>query len=49
LLSCFGPTRQHVALKRQLLRASLYREQRAARFGAWRLSASIAKDPPIVC
>jgi putative transposase len=31
-LSCFGPIRQHFALKRHLLRASLYRKQLAARF-----------------
>jgi hypothetical protein len=34
-LSCFGPIRQHFALKRHLLRASLYRKQLAARFVAW--------------
>ncbi|MEM5383147.1 hypothetical protein VSR68_06005 [Paraburkholderia phymatum] len=35
-LSSFGPIRQHFALKRHLLRASLYRNQLAARFFAWR-------------
>jgi hypothetical protein len=35
-LSCFGPLRQHFALKRHLLRASLFRKQLAARFVAWR-------------
>ncbi|MGF6935574.1 hypothetical protein OKW41_004736 [Paraburkholderia sp. UCT70] len=28
-LSCFGPIRQHFALKRHLLSASLYRKQLA--------------------
>ena len=31
-LASFGPMRQHFALKRHLLRTSLYRKQRAARF-----------------
>ncbi|SOE92583.1 putative transposase [Burkholderia sp. D7] len=48
-LSRFGPIRQHFALKRHLLRAALYRKQRAARFGAWRLFSSIAQNPSIVC
>jgi putative transposase len=34
-LSSFGPIRQHFALKRHLLRASLYRKHLAARFAAW--------------
>ncbi len=34
-LSCFGPIRQHFALKRHLLPAALYRKQLAARFVAW--------------
>ncbi len=34
-LSCFGPIRQHFALKRHLLRASLYRKQLAAERIAW--------------
>ncbi|PRX97645.1 hypothetical protein B0G73_127106 [Paraburkholderia sp. BL25I1N1] len=33
-LSCFGPIRQHFALKRHLLRAPLYRKQLAGRFAA---------------
>lgn len=33
-LSSFGPIRQHFALKRHLLRASLHRKQLAARFAA---------------
>ena len=44
-LSCFGPIRQHFALKRHLLRASLYRKQLAARFVAWREFAEIAQNP----
>ena len=43
-LSCFGPTRQHFALKRHLLRASLYRKQLAARFVAWREFAELAQN-----
>ncbi|KAG8148724.1 IS6 family transposase [Burkholderia catarinensis] len=35
-LSSFGPIRQHFTLKRHLLRASLYRNQLAVRFVAWR-------------
>jgi putative transposase len=43
-LSCSGPFRQYFALKRRLLRASLYRKQLAARFIAWREST---QNPPI--
>jgi len=45
LLSCFGPIRQHFALKRHLLRASLYRKQLAARFAAWRQFTELAQHP----
>jgi putative transposase len=44
-LSCFGPIRQHFALKRHLLRASLFRKQLAARFVAWREFAELAQNP----
>lgn len=44
-LSSFGPIRQHFALKRHLLRASLYRKQLAARFDAWRLFTGSAQNP----
>jgi putative transposase len=44
-LSCFGPIRQHFALKRHLLSASLYRKQLAARFVAWREFAEITQNP----
>ncbi|MGV7247232.1 DDE-type integrase/transposase/recombinase, partial [Caballeronia sp. M23-90] len=44
-LSCFGPIRQHFALKRHLLRASLYRKQLAARFVAWREFAELTENP----
>ena len=44
-LSCFGPIRQQFALKRHLLRASLYRKQLAARFEAWRLFTGVAQAP----
>jgi putative transposase len=46
-LSCFGPIRQHFALKRHLLRASLYRKQFAARFVSWREFAEAAHIPSI--
>jgi len=42
---CFGPIRQHFALKRHLLRASLYRKQLAARFVAWRKFTELAQNP----
>ncbi len=44
-LSCSGPIPQHFALKRHLLRASLYRKQLAAQFVAWRELAALAQDP----
>jgi len=45
-LSCFfGPIRQHFALKRHLLRASLYRKQLAARFVAGREFTELTQDP----
>jgi putative transposase len=42
-LSRFGPIRQHFALKRHLLRASLRRKQIAARFVAWRGFTELAQ------
>jgi len=44
-LSCFGPIRQHFALKRHQLRASLFRKKLAARFVAWREFAELAQNP----
>jgi putative transposase len=44
-ISCVGPIRQHFALKRHLLRASLYCKQLAAKFLAWREFAELAQDP----
>jgi putative transposase len=44
-LSCFGLIRQHFALKRHLLRASLYRKQLAARFVAWCEFTGVTQDP----
>jgi putative transposase len=44
-LSCFGPIRQHFALKRHLLCASLYRQQLAARFVAWCDITDVAQNP----
>jgi putative transposase len=37
--------RQHFALKRHLLRASLYRKQLAARFVAWREFTEVTRNP----
>ncbi|VTU15367.1 hypothetical protein SRS16CHR_01458 [Variovorax sp. SRS16] len=42
-LSSFGSIRQHFAIKRHLLRASLYRKQLAVRFDAWRLFTGSAR------
>src|SRR6202790_3619122 len=44
-LSCYGPIRQHFALKRHLLPASLYRKQLAARFVAWRELTEVTQNP----
>ncbi|MGF6292962.1 transposase-like protein [Paraburkholderia youngii] len=44
-LSSFGPIRQHFALKRHLLRASLYRKHLAARFFAWREFTNVTQAP----
>ncbi|MGF6962485.1 IS6 family transposase [Paraburkholderia youngii] len=44
-LSSFGPIRQHFALKRHLLRASLYRKYLAARFVAWREFTNVTQTP----
>ena len=43
----FSPAlgRQHFALKRYLLRASLYRKQLAARFVAWRELTEVTQNP----
>jgi putative transposase len=44
-LSSFGPIRQHFALRRHLLRASLYRKQLAERFAACHVFAEVAQNP----
>jgi putative transposase len=44
-LSCFGPIRQHFALKRHLLPASLYRNHLAARFVAWGDFTEVTRNP----
>ncbi|MPW23601.1 IS6 family transposase, partial [Paraburkholderia sp. CNPSo 3157] len=44
-LSSFGPIRQHFALKRHLLRASLYRKQLGQRFAAWHRFNEFAQNP----
>jgi putative transposase len=41
--SCFGMIRQHFALKRHLIRSSLYRKQLAVRFAAWRSFIELAE------
>ncbi len=46
-LSSFGPIRQHFALKRHLLRASLYRKQLAARFATWHCFTEATQNPPV--
>jgi len=43
-----GMIRQHFALKRHLLRASLYRKQLAARFDAWLFFTGVTQDPSAV-
>jgi putative transposase len=40
-LSSFGPIRQRFALKRHLLRVSLYRKQLGERFAAWHRFTSL--------
>jgi len=44
-LSSFGTIRQHFALKRHLLRASLYRKHLATRFAAWHEFTEAAQNP----
>ncbi|WP_429578963.1 DDE-type integrase/transposase/recombinase [Paraburkholderia youngii] len=44
-LSNFGPIRQHFALKRHLLRASLYRKQLSERFAAWHRFTEVTQNP----
>ena len=44
-LSCFGPIRQHFALERHLLRASLYRKQLVLRFAAWFEITEVTRNP----
>ena len=44
-LSSFGPIRQHFALKRHLLRASLYRKQLGKRFAAWHCFTDLTRNP----
>jgi putative transposase len=46
-LSRFGPICQHFALKRHLLRASLYRKQLAARFTAWHRFTEATQVPSV--
>jgi putative transposase len=44
-LSSFGPIRQHFALKRHLLRASLYRKQLGERFATWHRFTEFTQGP----
>ncbi|KAA8759114.1 DDE-type integrase/transposase/recombinase, partial [Burkholderia pseudomallei] len=44
-LASFGPIRQHFALKRHLLRASLYRKHLAVRFSTWREFTEVTQNP----
>jgi putative transposase len=44
-LWCLGPIRQHLALKRHLLRASIYRKQLSAQFVAWREFVELTQNP----
>lgn len=44
-LSSFGPIRHHFALKRHLLRASLYRKRLAARCVVWRELTNATQTP----
>jgi putative transposase len=44
-LSSFGLIRQHFALKRHLLRASLYRTQLGERLATWHRLTELAKIP----
>ncbi|MET5012411.1 IS6 family transposase, partial [Burkholderia pseudomallei] len=44
-LASFGPIRQHFALKRHLLRASLYRKHLAVRFSTWREFTEVTQTP----
>jgi putative transposase len=44
-LSCLGPIRQRFALKRHLLRASLYCKQLAARCAAWCEFIEVTRHP----
>ncbi len=44
-LASFGPIRQHFALKRHLLRASLYRKHLAVRFSTWLELIEVIRNP----
>jgi putative transposase len=44
-LSSFGPIQQYFALKRHLLRASLYRKHLAARFAALHEFTNVTRIP----
>jgi len=44
-LESFGLIRQHFALKRHLLRASLYRKHLVARFSMWCELAEVTQNP----
>ncbi|VVE59395.1 transposase [Pandoraea sputorum] len=44
-LSSLGPIRQHFALKRHLLRATLFRKQLAVPFAQWREFTPVTQNP----
>jgi putative transposase len=46
-LSSFGPIRPHFALKRHLIRASLYRKRLSTRFAAWHRFTEATRDPSV--
>jgi putative transposase len=45
-LASIGPIGQHFALKRHLLRASLYRKHLGEGFASWHRLTDITQDPP---
>jgi putative transposase len=44
-LSSFGLIRQHFALRRHLLRGSLYRKQLGESFAAWHRFTELSQNP----
>ncbi len=46
-LESFGPIRQHFALKRHLLRTSLYRQHLAVHFSTWCALTEATQNPSV--